>query len=194
MKLSLHHILVLFLALSVTVGCDSAVGATSPEAAVGRAGFGSLEDVQIVGVRTFGDQALVLYTGVARLDGAGAPRSMLGYTYVSLTSTGWRAENRGAMGASALHNPAEMLQYSVGKTQTPTEIRTQVIGLVLDPQIASVEAAFDNGRTARDAVTNDVFAVIMIGANAVCALRAFDGEGREMQLPDHIAVPPGPGC
>jgi hypothetical protein len=194
MKLSFRHILFLLLALGVIVGCGNGAGATTPEAAVRRAGFGALEDVQIVGVRYVGERALVLYTGVDRTAGAGEHIYALGYTFAALTSTGWRAENSGAMGSTALPNPAEVLQYSVGSTQTPTEIRTLVVGRALDPRIASVEAVFDDGRAARDEVTNGVFAVVMIGADEACALRAFDAEGAEVQLPGHLAAPLSPHC
>lgn len=194
MHIPMRRVLLLLFNFSMMMGCGYGAGATTPEAAVQHAGFGSLDDVQIVGVRTFGDQALVLYTGVDRAAGAGEHSYIVGYTYAGLTSTGWRAENSGAMGASALPNPAEVLQYSVGRTQTPTEIPMQVIGRALGPQIASVEAVFDDGRTARDEVTNGVFAVVMIGADTVCSVRAFDAQGSEVELPSHLAVPPGSGC
>lgn len=189
----LRLILALLLTAGISAGCGNSIGAMTPEAAVQRVGFGSLPDAQIVGVRYLGDYALVLYTQVDR-SASGQQMFNLGYTFVGRTPNGWRAENNGAMGVGGLPDPAEILQYSVGSTQTPNGTRSLVFGRALDPQIASVEAVFDDGRTARDEVTNGVFAVVMTGAEAACALRSFDAQGAEVPLPEHVATPLSPDC
>jgi hypothetical protein len=150
--------------------------------------------MQIVGVRYFGDHAVVLYTG-RQLNSAGDQfEDVLGYTFVAQTPNGWRAENRGARGSSGSPDLVTKLDYSVGTTQTDTESRTIVYGRALAPEITAVEAVFNDGRTARDEVGNVVFAIAAIGADGVCAVRAFDAQGNAVELPGHADPPAGAGC
>ena len=185
--------LVLVLALSSLGGCGAVGAAATPETAVQRAQR-ELQQLQIVGVRHFGDYAVVLYTGQQRKGAGGDVQRMLGYSFVARTASGWRAENSGAFGSTAPPDPAMKLSIGSGTTQTDTERRTIVYGQALDPAIVAVEATFDDGRTARDEVTNGVFALVMIGAKQACAVRAFDERGGEIKLPDQLASPIAPGC
>jgi hypothetical protein len=184
----------LLLALSALAGCGGLAGAASPEAAVLRDAARRPEQMQILGVRHFGDHAVVLYSSQTRDANSGAIHHLLGYSFVARSATGWRAENHGAMGSDRPPDPADILDLGVGTTQTNSGTRTVVYGRALVPEIVAVEALFDDGRAARDEVANGVFAVAMFGATGACALRAFDANGQEVELPGDLATLSGPGC
>lgn len=191
---ALRSLLVLVVVLGALSGCGNLAGALTPEEAVRRSDVGPLQQMQIVGVRFFDDRAVVLYTG-RQLNSAGDQfEDVLGYTFVARTPNGWRAENRGGRGSSGPPDPATKLDYSVATTQTDTQPRTIVYGRALTPEITAVEAVFNDGRTARDEVANGVFAIAAFGADGVCAVRVLNAQGKELELPGHVAAPPGAGC
>jgi hypothetical protein len=186
--------LVLLLAVLLVAGCSPGSGASSPEAVVMQAQGQSLQQLQILSVRVAGNRGIVLYSGAQRQGTTGEGMHLLGYTLVSRSGAGWRAENSGWIGSSAPPEPAEVLQLGVGTTRTPTEVRSIAYGRALNPQIASVEVTFDNGEAVRDEMTNGVFAAVMIGAEQACGLRAFDADGAEVPLPVTFAGPLSPDC
>jgi hypothetical protein len=60
---------------------------------------------------------------------------------------------------------------------------SSVIGEVLTPEIEAVEIVFDDGRRLCDDTQGGVFAFVVTGRVAPCALFLFDGEN---QLVGHI--------
>lgn len=187
-----QRVFALSLAVAILGGCGSVSRAASPEAVVVAAGRQTLQQLDIVGVRHQGNQAVVLYTAIDPGLNNAQPMPVFGYQYLRRTWLGWEPMGGGSSGSSVVPVPGQLIHSGLGTSSDGREQVTIVFGRALDPRVVAVEAVFANGRTARDSVTDGVFALLIEGSDEICELRALDAQDQVLPGP-HPAPGPG-GC
>ena len=137
-----------------------------------------LRDVTVLGLRDWpqeADQQVAIFRAErASTDNAGPPQEMLGFIPVAQTAMGtWRVVGGGG-GSSSTLDPATRIASAYFTQQTPKGKHTILYGRVGDAKVKYVEATFDNRVTLRDATTGAIFALVAVGAGAVCEVRLLD--------------------
>lgn len=135
--------------------------------------------------------AVVFY--IKRQQGSGGPPAPLdmGYVLAEQRGTTWHAIESSS-GVSLLSQPGELLVYNSGTLRGGQA--WLVYGRVVGPNVAAVEATFDQGQTVRSDVRDGMFAIVAPGAKAACEVRALDAQGTVLQPSDpskQSNAPPG---
>lgn len=141
-----------------------------------------LEDVQIHRTQSGKNGVLALYTAQ---DASSAPSEQVGYIMLEKSLLNWQPKETGAIVRPASVASTGLVEYEVGGGRVRNADYALVFGRVLDPQVVAVEATFDNNQVLRDERTDDVFAILADGANAVCEVRllASDDTVLERSVP-----------
>lgn len=199
--------LVAVLLLLPLTGCGSVLGrfgigqgggmapppAQTPEEAVERAtsitGNGELPPgFQILGTYAVPDAdniRLVAYRFL-RPTGDTPPRLIpgIGLQVVLREPDRWSPQTGKAIARTA--GPPHLIEYFHITHQLSGNTVTAVLGHVLSPEVAAVEATFDDGQTLQTKVVDDTFVIVAPGASTVQQLRVLNSAGemlRRMELP-----------
>jgi hypothetical protein len=181
------------LLLLVSTACDELIGPLSPAEAVRqlhrRDAPESAPTFQVVATRSWERGAVVLYTYVRPAQGQTPPLQIFGYDLVEPSGGGlWRTTGGGEGGTPLAPAVEELISYSSGSGWNRVRGSFSIVyGRVLAPQVAFVEATFDNGRVLRDG-TGDGFFVLITPTNAApCEVRALDAESQVLRRIDAAA-------
>jgi hypothetical protein len=120
---------------------------------------------------------------------------VFGHKIVTWHGTTWQVSGNGSYGTAPTSAPTKQLvEYgisrsaSVNRSSPPGERYTILYGRVLQPQVAAIEATFDNGKILRGRSSNGVFALLSAGATGVCELRLLGSDNQILQQ-DNLVAP-----
>jgi hypothetical protein len=161
--------------------------ARTPEEAVRRAvtlfgqrelppGFEVLETRPIPNVA---DIVLVRYRFLPPAEGQPSTAPAIGIQLVARQETSWDSQSGSAL--SRTGSPEQVIEYLHIAHHAGGGTYATVFGHVLTPDVAVVEATFDNGQTLRDQVKHDSFVLVAPHAKAARELRTLDKSGRVLR-------------
>ena len=136
-------------------------------------GFEVLETRPIPNVA---DIVLVRYRFLPPVDGQPSTAPAVGIQLVARQETHWSSQSGSAL--SRTSSPEQLIDYLHIAHHAGGDTYATVFGHVLTPDVAAVEATFDNGQTVRDTVNHDSFVLVAPHTNAARELRALDKSGR----------------
>ena len=137
-----------------------------------------LENVQVHRTEPWQNGVVALYTAH---DASSASSDHVGYIVLKRSLLRWQPKETGAIVRPTSVTPEGLVEYEVGGGHARNADYALVFGRILDPRVAAIEATFDTNETLRDEPTDDVFAVVAEGANAVCELRFLAPDGTVLQ-------------
>ncbi|HEY9735665.1 MAG TPA: hypothetical protein V6D06_05255, partial [Trichocoleus sp.] len=110
--------------------------------------------------------------GAAEAPAATSPLFVNGYTVLVRQGPTLRPSSSGSMmSETQTLESAQPITYTIG--YAPDDGYAIVEGLVLDPEVAVIEARFDNDLVLQDAAEQDRFAIVAAGASKLCDLRVL---------------------
>jgi hypothetical protein len=190
---SLPFLLVTMLLLLVSTACDELIGPLTPPEAYRqfhvRDAPESAATFQVVATRQWERGAVVLYTYVRPAQGQTPPLQIFGYDLVEDRGGGsWRITGGGEGGRPGPPPAKELISYSSGSGWNRVRGDFSIVyGRTLAPQVAFVEATFDNGQVLRDGTGDGFFVLITPVSTTPCELRALDAEGQVLRRIDAAA-------
>ncbi len=156
------------------------------------------EAFRVLAVRKWEKGVVALYRGNCpstekQFAGDSKEEAVLSYRVARRDGMEWRFSSSGnhrikpSIDAKAASKA--LIDYGVGrKDQTPAERYAVFFGQVLDPEVATVEVTFNNGKTLRDSSTDGLFLLVSSGATAVCDVRVLGGDQQILRR-DELVLP-----
>lgn len=142
-------------------------------------GTPQLADFRIHRTLPWSDGTAVFYTV---RDVSDDRSDQVGYIIFERTLFGWKPQETGVFIRPANSvTPEQHIEYVSGGGQQRNANYALVVGRVLDPQVAIIEATLDNKEVLRDTPTDNVFAFLSEKAHAVCEIRLFKVDGKVIQ-------------
>lgn len=130
-----------------------------------------------IGDRAWQRGVVELYEGVCGAGSAASPLFVEGYQVFERQGWQWRSIGGGSVGMeTASPEPTGPISYTIG--YAPDDAYVLVQGQIQSPEIATLEAQFDNAITLQDSGDQDRFAIVAAGANRLCELRGLDAQNQ----------------
>lgn len=142
------------------------------------------EDFQILGTRKWSKRLIVVYQVNCRNDHTSPYNgNLLGHQVVVRKGISWQAVSGGdRIGLLPQLPPSEIVQYGTTRKHRERGDRpTVVYGKILTPNVAAVEATFDNGKTLRDEGKDGMFAMALPEAVEVREVKVLSADGQVLQ-------------
>lgn len=160
-------------------------------------GSSPAQEFQVLGTYRWAKGVIVLYSALCpRKNAKGEMQRILGHQVVEREGKSWEISSSDTYRVSRNQHPMEQLiEYGMSQIQEKNGDRYVILyGQFLSPQIAAVEATFDNGQVVRDDGKGKAFALIAAGASHVCELRLLGPDNQllrqeDLSRPSHLLVP-----
>ncbi len=176
--------------LLVSTACDTLIGPLTPAEAYRqfhvRDAPESAATFQVVATRQWERGAVVLYTYVRPAHGQTPPLQIFGYDLVEDRGGGsWGITGGGEGGRPGPPPAEELISYSSGGGWNRVRGDFSIVyGRTLAPQVAFVEATFDNGQVLQDGTGDGVFALITPVKATPCELSVLNAQGEVLRRID----------
>lgn len=166
------------------------------------------QEIEVLGTYHWEKGVIVLYSALCpTASGKASLQRIFGHEVVKRDGLNWQVSSRDSYSINSSQGSAEkLIEYRISQSTRPTsspqttfrvfssrnqsqgDRYTLVYGQILSPQVAAIEATFDNGQVVRASGDAKTFALLSANSSRICELRIF-GKDNQILRKEDLAPP-----